>query len=99
MSQEWDDLDRIIGESEEEVVLSSDYEKRLMEMAIRANTERDQSYIGAFSLILAGLMALFIYTSDIQYKMANIQARARVELIQLQNDYYNKGILKYFIGE
>lgn len=96
MQQEWDDLDIVIEESFENVKISDDYNYKLMTKMKKKKQVRNQSYTFAFSLILAGFLIMFMYTSDIQYKLIDIQCRIKSDVTMLQS---NINIFNYFKGE
>lgn len=87
MQQEWDDLDRVIGESFEDVKVSENYNYKLMSKMKRKKQVRNQSYTFAFSLILAGFLIMFMYTSDMQYKLIDIQCRIKSDITMLQSNF------------
>jgi hypothetical protein len=96
MQQEWDDLDRLIENSNEEIRVSDSYNYKLMSKMKRKKQVRNQSYTFAFSLIMAGFLIMFMYTSDIQYKLVDIQCRIKSNVTFLQS---NINILNNLRGE
>ncbi len=96
MQQEWDDLDRVIEESFENVKISDSYNYKLMAKMKKKKQKqvKNQSYTFAFSLILAGFLIMFIYTSDIQYKFIDIQSRIKTDITMLQSNINIFYILK-----
>lgn len=87
MQQEWDDLDRVIEESFEDVKISDSYNYRLMAKMKRKKQVRNQSYTAAFSLILAGFLIMFMYTSDMQYRLIDIECRIKSNITTLQSNF------------
>lgn len=87
MQQEWDDLDRVIEESFEDVKISDSYNYRLMAKMKRKKQVRNQSYTTAFSLILAGFLIMFMYTSDMQYRLIDIECRIKSNITTLQSNF------------
>lgn len=87
MQQEWDDLDRAIEESFEDVKISDSYNYKLMAKMKRKKQVRNQSYTAAFSLILAGFLIMFMYTSDMQYRLIDIECRIKSNITMLQSNF------------
>lgn len=94
MQQEWDDLDRIIEESFEDVKISDSYNYKLMARMKKKKQVRNQSYTFAFSLILAGFLIMFMYTSDVQYKLIDMQLKIKTDITMLQSNFNIFNILK-----
>jgi hypothetical protein len=99
MGQEWDPIDKIILESKQDFHEGSDYNDRLLNKLKNKSEITEQRFIGGFSLIMAGFLTIFMYTSGIQYKLINIQTRARSQIITFHQYYNNLEILKLLIGE
>lgn len=96
MQQEWDDLDKVIEESFEDVKISNNYNYKLMARMKNKKQVRNQSCTFAFSLILAGFLIMFMYTSDVQYKLINMQLRIKSDMTMLQSNF---NIFNNFKGE
>lgn len=94
MRQEWDDLDRLIEESFEDVKISESYNYRLMAKMKGKKQTRNQSFTFAFSLILAGFLIMFTYTSDVQYKLIDMQFKIKTNITMLQSNFNIFNILK-----
>lgn len=90
MQQKWDDLDKIIANSFEMVDVDENYNKRLLKKIDSKKHESSQRYTFAFSLIFAGFLLMFIYTSNFQYKIYDIQCKIKTNImsIRLNNDYF-----------
>lgn len=100
MHQERDDLDKIIAHSFEEISIDyrngEQYNKRLM-----AKLHNEKNSVGKFrtvaiSLIAAGFLLGFMYTSNVQYGITNIECKIKTDLSVVKN---NINIDKYFLGE
>lgn len=94
MQQKWDDLDSIIMNSFEDIDAGSNYNSILMSKIYKKKRAREKSYSAAFSLIIAGFMFAFIYTSNIGYRYFNIQYEIKTEFALVQNDF--KSILNLY---
>lgn len=99
MSQKWDPVDKMIMDSRRDIHESSDYNESLLKKIQGGGYSKENSLVAGFSLILAGVLALFIYTSDIQYKLVNIQIKARSEIMTLYHHYSSFELNRLFIGE
>lgn len=87
MQQEWDDLDKAIEDSFEDVKISDNYNYKLMARMKKKKQVKNQSYTFAFSLILAGFLIMFMYTSDIQYRLIDIQCRIKSDITMFQSNF------------
>jgi hypothetical protein len=87
MQQEFDVLDKLIEDSREEVKLSSNYNHLLMAKMKKKQQSKNQSYTFAFSLILAGFLLMFIYTSDFQYKLFDMQCKIKSDISVFQDNF------------
>lgn len=99
MQQKWDDLDKSIAESFDKTAVDEGYTERLLRKVHRTRANGNQSYVSAFSLIMAGFLALFLYTSNLQYKIVEIRTIARSHILFIEQNYSKNDILRYFIGE
>lgn len=96
MQQGYNDLDVLIQNSFEEVSISEDYNNKLLFKLNRKESKNNQINILAFSLIMAGMLLIFMYTSDVGFKLVNAQCRIKVELSSLANHF---DIFKFILGE
>lgn len=87
MQQEWDDLDRVIEESFEDIKISDSYNYKLMAKMKKKKQVRNQSYTFAFSLILAGFLIMFMYTSDMQYRLIDVECRIKSNITMFQSNF------------
>lgn len=87
MQQEWDDLDMIIKESFDDIKVSDSYNYILMKKMKNKKQVRNQNYTFAFSLILAGFLILFMFTSDMQYRLIDIECRIKSDITMIQNNF------------
>lgn len=96
MQQKWDGLDNTIAKSFEMIEISEGYNKRLLKKIEDKKYESSQRYTFAFSLILAGFLLMFVYTSNLQYKICDIQSKIMTNImsIHISNDY-----LRNILGE
>ena len=86
MQQEWDNLDGIIKNSFEDIYAGKNYNSILMSKIYKKKKIKEKNYSAAFSLIIAGFMFSFIYTSNIGYKYFNMQYEIKTELALIQQD-------------
>jgi hypothetical protein len=99
MQKERDSLDQTILESIADIELSDDYNERLKTKLYkkdRIKLGRDKN--AALSFIFAGLMSIVIYTTDVQFKIVDLQYKVRSEILTLQYNYHID-VQRYFIGE
>lgn len=99
MQQERDDLDALIEFSMEDYREDPEYNSKLLARLQADREQREQSYIAAFSLIMAGFLAIFIYTSGLQYRLLEFQTKARTYIVAFQSSNNGSRVLKYIIGE
>ena len=99
MHTEKDDLDKLIINSFEEKELSDSYNANLLNKLSTDKSKRNQEFIGAFSLIMAGFMAIFIYTSGVQYRFIELEVKVKSRILSIQYKEVKNPIIKYFIGE
>ncbi|EYE87811.1 hypothetical protein Q428_11430 [Fervidicella metallireducens AeB] len=95
MQQEWDDIDELIKNSFEDFKITSDYNERLRDKAKIKVNKVGKPIIG-YSLITAGILLMFLYTSDIQLKIIDAQIKFRSEFATVENILK---IDKIFLGE
>lgn len=95
MQQGWDDIDRLITDSFEDVNISNDYNCRLMAKMHKGSRSRIQNYTAAFSLIMAGFLIMFMYTADLQYKIFDMQYRVKTHVLSIE---YNLNSITKLIG-
>lgn len=95
MQQEWDDLDRLIASSFEDINIKEDYNVRLLNK-INKNSQRYvvSNYIPALSFITAGFLLLITYASNLQYNIYNLEFWMRSHALSL--GYSFNFILKIF---
>lgn len=86
MQQEWDDLDGIIKNSFEDIDAGKNYNSILMSKICYKKRIKEKNYSAAFSLIIAGFMFAFIYTSNIGYRYFNMQYEIKTEFALIQQD-------------
>lgn len=102
MEQERDCIDELLFDAFEEIELDGrfgeQYNKRLLE---KLNGEANHKPIrrtrtAAISLITAGILLGFMYTSGVQYGMANFQCKIKANFVIMK---HNMNLDKYFLGE
>lgn len=98
MQQEWDDLDRLIASSFEDIDIKKDYNVKLLNKIDKKNSQRYvvSNYIPALSFIAAGFLLLITYTSNLQYNIFNLEFWMRSYAISL--GYNFNSIVKIFEG-
>lgn len=101
MEQQRDDLDRLIEESFMENRLMEcrpqlDYEERLLARLHQKPASRLNPRTAALSLITAGLLLSFMYTSQLPYMAANLKMKLRTDFSILRQ---TPAIEHYLLGE
>ena len=92
MQQKWDDLDELISGSSVEIETKNSYNYKLnlkMNAHNKYNTQTRQRNIAAISLIMAGFMLMFIYTSNIKYKVTDLEFQMKTSISTIK---YNLNI-------
>lgn len=95
MQQEWDDIDELIIDSFEDFKITPEYNKRLRDKVLTKGNKVGKPIIG-YSLITAGILLMFLYTSDIQSRLMDAQIKFRSEFVTVENILK---IDKIFLGE
>ena len=85
MQQKWDSLDRLIATSNEEPKISEGYNQRLLSRVRDEKFPVRKNLVSALSLIAAGFLLITVYTTDIRYKMIDLQLQVRYELTSIEN--------------
>jgi uncharacterized membrane protein len=99
MQKERDSLDQTIFESTPFIELSDGYDERLVAKLHKTGEikfGKDKS--AALSFIMAGLLSIIMYTTDIQFKIVDFQYKVRNQILTLEYNY-NIDMQRYFIGE
>lgn len=98
MQQERDDLDGIIMAAVKNIKVSDDYnEKLIMKLEKRKpNKEKNKNYYfnrnpaAAFSLIVSGLLLIFIGTTNFENRFQTFNSKVKTQLLVIQYDYNYK---------
>jgi hypothetical protein len=96
MQQKWDNLDQMIIDSEEKFELSDDYNFQVLNKVNNFN-KRKQSYISASSLIMAGILVIFLYTSGMESKLIELKANTKYQILFIQSSYKNIPLINKFL--
>ena len=100
MDQKRDDLDRLIENSFVEIQVDSifgdKYNVSLLSKLHGEKKTRPRIRTAAVSLIAAGFLLGFIYTSEVQYSMTYLQCKIKTDFVIMKNSI---NIEKYFLGE
>lgn len=100
MEQERDYLDKLIEQSFEEIKidnkLSDDYNKRLFDRLHKEKSHSTKTRTAAISLIAAGILMVFMYTTEFQNSIVSLQYKIKADFTTMKEDI---NIDKYFLGE
>lgn len=97
MQKERDYIDKAIIDSFKPVEPKDDYNERLLEKLNRSHTEQSRINMAAVSLILAGFMAIMIYSTSLQFTLIEFKYKVVSEILTVQYNY-NLDIAKYLLG-
>lgn len=97
MQQKWESIDDIISNSKEEIEVDISYNSKLIARLGSERAKREHSYISAFSLIMAGFLVIFLYTSDFQNRLVEMHAKTKYQLVSFQNYYDSYSIIKHIL--
>ncbi|SKA89289.1 hypothetical protein SAMN05443428_109105 [Caloramator quimbayensis] len=95
MQQEWDDLDRLIASSFDDIDAKEDYNVKLLNKTNK-NSQRYtvSNYTPALSFIAAGVLLIITYASNLQYNIYNLEFWMRSYALSL--GYNFNSIMKIF---
>jgi hypothetical protein len=96
MQQRWDDLDKLIWDSAPEFEGSTSYNSSLMSKLRNKRPTKVSSFAAGYSLIMAGLMLMFMYTSNMEFTLLEMKYKVETEILMIKNNY---SVNKYFLGE
>lgn len=100
MEQERDCIDELLFDAFEEIELDGrfgdQYNKRLIEKLHGEVKPIRRTRTAAISLITAGILLGFMYTSGVQYGMANFQCKIKANFVIMKQ---SMNLDKYFFGE
>jgi hypothetical protein len=99
MQQRWDNIDKLIIASEERIEVGDDYNQRLLIKVKNRKRKENKQSIAAFSLIATGIFAITLYTSDIQYKLIELEVRTKNHIIAMQQDKNVEILVRSLRGE
>lgn len=86
MQQRWDDLDKLIIDSAPEFEVSSNYNSKLL-LKINKKPTKVSSFAAGYSLIMAGLMLGFIYTSNMDSAILEMKYKVETQILMLKTSY------------
>lgn len=102
MEQERDYVDKIIEESFEDIAVDlkfgDQYNVRLLSKLHGENTtpRSSKTRTAAISLITAGILMGFLYTTQVQYGIENFQCKIKTDFAIMK---HSMNLDKYFLGE
>lgn len=86
MQQNWDDFDKIIGDSNKDIEPKMNYNHILMSKIKERSISKSENRIAALSLITAGFMLIFIQIADLQSNIINAEYQVKTGITLLEND-------------
>lgn len=99
MQEKRDSIDEAIFETFNKFEPSSDYNQRLIEKLHKNSfTKRENIRPMAVSLILSGVIAMVLYTSDIQFKIADFKYKVISQVLTMDYNYKND-VQRIIMGE
>ncbi|ERI93894.1 hypothetical protein HMPREF1982_01346 [Clostridiales bacterium oral taxon 876 str. F0540] len=99
MQEKRDSIDEAIFEAFNEFYPSSDYNDQLIKKLHKSSFNRRESIKPlAVSLILSGIIAMVIYTSDIQFKIADFKYKVINQVLTMEYNYKND-VQRIIMGE
>lgn len=87
MQQRWDDLDKLIIDSAPEFEASSNYNSKLLSKINNKKPAKVSSFAAGYSLIMAGLMLAFIYTSNMDSAILEMKYKVETQILMLKTSY------------
>jgi hypothetical protein len=93
LQQRWDDLDKLIIDSAPEYEGSSSYNSSLISKLKKKKHAKASNFAAGYSLIMAGFMLMFIYTSNMEFTLLEMKYKVQTEIIIMKNNY---NLNKYF---
>lgn len=98
MQRERDYIDEIVFNSCESIKVDEGYNNKLLSKldSKRETNNRIQYRIAACSLILSGLLTMFVYTNNMQYKIVNTEYKLKIQALMVIDNF---NINKLFLGE
>lgn len=97
MQKERDYIDKAIMEAFKPIEPKDNYNQKLLEKLSKRSMERSKIDMAAFSLILAGFMAIMIYSTSLQFTLTEFKYKVVSEILTVQYNY-NLDIAKYLLG-
>lgn len=99
MEKERDYIDNVIKESFKEIEPKSDFNSKLMNRINRKSSINEgRVKITAASFILSGFLAMFLYTSNAEFRIIAFKYKIESQVFALQYNY-SLSISKIFLGE
>ena len=86
MQQNWDDFDKIIGDSNKDIEPRVNYNQILMSKIKERSISKSENRIAALSLITAGFILIFIQVTDLQSNIINAEYQVKTGITLLKND-------------
>ena len=101
MQQKWDDLDKSIINSFFDIDTKENYNDKLLKKLREKN--KKIAYNGrvrtvAASLICAGILLMFVYTTSLQYNLIDFQWRVKMQITSIEKSY-DTNLIKNILGE
>lgn len=88
MQNQWDDLEKSISASFEDIEVQPDYTTRLVEkLHQKTPLERKRNFVPSLSLIAAGLFIMLLGATNLQSKWVNFEYHLRTQAIIMQFQY------------
>jgi hypothetical protein len=87
LQQRWDDLDKLIMDSTPEFETSSNYNTKLLSKIKGKKPSKISSFAAGYSLIMAGLMVAFIYTSNMNSVLIEMKYKVETEILMIKTNY------------
>ncbi|HEY5561265.1 MAG TPA: hypothetical protein VIK72_05825 [Clostridiaceae bacterium] len=100
MQRKWDNIDKMILSSNQDIDLKDDYNDRLL-TKLRDNNRVNnygKKMSAAASLICTGILLIVIYAGSFQYSLISLEWRVKMQLNNLEQNY-NSYVMKNILGE
>lgn len=87
MHEKPDSLDELLFNAFEDHEVTNDYNIRLQSKLNKKQKETNLRYNAAWGFILAGFIAIVMYTSSIQYEVFSFKCKVNAELMTIKSNY------------
>lgn len=98
MEKKWDYIDDVIKEAFKEIEPDIEYNGKLTDRIHRNSYHEGKVRITAASFILAGVLAMFLYASNAEFKIMDYKYKVESQILVLQYSYH-MNINRFFLGE